>query len=839
MEASMVEQRFSLLHSTTERTCQQAKALLRSGLVRLLSLVLLLLAAPAWSAPPLTKPFLDANCIDCHDSETHKGGLNLDDLAFDPTKHANALTWELIHDRVAAGEMPPKNKRQPEAKEKSAWLAELSQGLRTASLAVQKKEGRGQVRRLTRAEYEATVNDLLHTHLGLRSLFPDDAEKGGFDKVGEGLTLSAAHFAAYQEVAEKALNAAIEHSGAVKWETDGAKHFKSREREFTNWGCWSEGNSIAIGSVLKYPSVTIITARAERSGRYRFTFTAQSRKNGGKSLPIAIGVHDWRTMRPGAPETSYWFDIPEGAPRTMTSEFHLDAHQHLHLWGPTLHYSNVLIDLAREGKRWDGRVLLLGQMKLEGPLMPDGTLDEWPSRSYRELFDTLPLQSLSKITGVPAQKGKPDRAYPISVKPKEDAERLLRRFLPKAFRRPVPEEIASRYVATAHEALDAGVPFYRAMLDGYKSILSSPHFLLLEQKSGVLDGYALASRLSYFLWNSVPDDELLAAAAKGELATPEGRAKQVDRMLKDLRIQRFEHSFVDQWLDLDKLDATSPDGVLYKEITPAMIVAAEQETRLYFHEMLAENRSVLESIHSDWTYANELLCDLYDLPEVSGYEMRKVPLAPQSRRGGFLTQASILKVTADGAKTSPIIRGKWVNERILGITPRPPPEDIPKIEPDIRGATTIREQLDKHRNTPACMSCHTIIDPPGFALETFDVMGGWRDFYRVPTSTGKTLTLPRFGNRPVNRGPAVESGFTMPDGRAFADITEYKALLLEDKERIVSAFTEKLLTYATGALVQFADRDDIAAIVTETKAKNYGLRSLIHAIVNSRPFLNR
>ena len=251
------------------------------------------------------KPFLEANCIDCHDSETTKGGLNLEKLAYEPTQHANAVTWELIHDRVARGEMPPKKKSQPDPKEKAAWLAELSQSLRNTSLAIQKKEGRGPVRRLTRAEYEATVNDLLHTHLGLRSLFPDDAEKGGFDKVGEGLTLSGEHFAAYQEAAEKALNIAIEHKAAVKWETDGARHFKSREREFTNWGLWSEGNSIVIGSVLKYPSVTIITGRAERSGRYRFTFTAHSRNNGGKSLPMAIGVHDWRTMRPGAPETSY------------------------------------------------------------------------------------------------------------------------------------------------------------------------------------------------------------------------------------------------------------------------------------------------------------------------------------------------------------------------------------------------------------------------------------------------------------------------------------------------------------------------------------------------------
>jgi hypothetical protein len=214
-------------------------------------------------------------------------------------------------------------------------------------------------------------------------------------------------------------------------------------------------------------------------------------------------------------------------------------------------------------------------------------------------------------------------------------------------------------------------------------------------------------------------------------------------------------------------------------------------------------------------------------------------VTPESRRGGLLTQASVLKVTADGAKTSPILRGKWVNERILGIVPPDPPDDIPKIEPDIRGTTTIREQLARHRDTPACMSCHSIIDPPGFALETFDVIGGWRDFYRMPKFTGSFVTLTRFNNRRVHRGPAVEPGYTMPDGRAFADITEYKTLLLNDKERIVSALASKLLTYATGAPIQFADREDISAIVTEASKDNFGLRTLLHAIIQSRPFLQK
>ena len=804
------------------------------------TLLFLLLSAPAWTAPALLTPFLQSHCNDCHDGETHKGGLNLDDLAYEPKQHANVLTWERVFDRVAKGEMPPKNKRQPVAADKSALLAELGKELRTASLARQAQEGRGPVRRLTRAEYETTVNDLLHLRTDLQSLFPEDAVTAGFDKVGEGLTLSAAHFAAYQAAADKVLNMAIQREKETSWEEDGATIFNHNPKGFTGWGSWLEGSAMVLPSRMHYPYLTIFSPQVLRSGRYRITFTAQARNNGGKRIPVVLGIHDSRAPKhPDNADINQWFDVGEDHPRTVTTELNLDARQQVHLFGPSLEDGLKVNRMKQKGESWSGRVLLLSRLKIEGPLKPDGTLDETPGLSYRELFDDLAVQPLSKITGVPAVKGKPELSWPVSAAPKQDAAQLLRRFLPKAFRRPVPEEIMAGYVAETHAALDGGEPFHRAMLDSYKAILCSPQFLMLQEKPGALDAYALASRLSYFLWNTGPDEALLAAAAKGDLGTREGRATQVERMLKDGRSERFERSFVDQWLELKNLNATSPDGALYGEIVPAMIVAAEQETRCFFHDLLAEDRSVLETIQSDWIYVNELLSALYDLPEVSGYEMRKVSLLPRSRRGGVLTQASILKVTADGAKTSPILRGKWVNERILGIVPPNPPDDVAKIEPDIRGATTIREQLAKHRSTPACMSCHTIIDPPGFALETFDVMGGWRDFYRMPKSTGAIFTLPRFNDRRVHRGPAVESGYTMPDGRAFADITAYKALLLDDKERIVSALAANLLTYATGAPVQFADRDDLAAIVANVRAKNFGLRSLIHAVVESRPFLNK
>ena len=801
---------------------------------RLLTLPLLLLTAPAWADPQLMTPFLEGNCLDCHDRETKKGGLNLEDLAFNPAKRANAVTWEHVFDRVAKGEMPPKKKRQPDAKEKAAWLAELAHHLRTTSLATQKTEGRGPVRRLTRTEYENTVNDLLHIKCDLKGLFPDDAVTAGFDKVGEGLTLSATHFARYQEAAEKALAEAIVRGSGVRSSEDGARLFQHRKENFTTYGNWVEDDCLVLNSLMFYPYTAIMGPRAQLSGRYRIRITAQARNNGGKSMPIAIGVHNGQSAKPDGPELLDLRDISETEMRTVTMEADLQRDEQIHVFGPTLIHRDYILPLGKKGERWTKHALVIKKMDIEGPLKSDGSVDEWPTQGYRKLFDNLPQRPLSEITGLPAIKGAPNPTMPVSTQPKVDAERLIRRFLPQAFRRPVPEPIAAPYVARVLKALDAGVNFHQAMLDGYKAILCSPHFLLHEETPGPLDAPALANRLAYFLWNGPPDEALLQA----DLSQAQERHAQVERLLRDPRSARFEEAFTGQWLDLQKINATSPDSALYPEFNPVLQLSALRETRLFFHELLAENRSLLEGVQSDWTYLNAPLGWLYGLPEITGYDLRKVPLPAGSHRGGFLTQASILKVTADGAKTSPILRGNWINEKILGIHPPPPPSDVAKIEPDIRGATTIRAQLAKHRNSPSCMSCHTVIDPPGFALETFDVIGGQRDFYRVPTSTGQIIEIQPSKKR-VNRGPAVEVGYTMPDGRAFANVTEYKALLLEDKDGLARALTENLLTYATGARVQFADRDDVEAIVKSLRTENYGLRSLIHSIVDSRPFLSK
>lgn len=797
------------------------------------------LSAPSVAEVP-ERAFLQRHCIDCHDRDGREAGLSLEDAVFAPNDPDNAGLWEKVFDRVARGEMPPPEADRPAADETKSFLSALEEPLRAAGLARHAREGRGPMRRLTRTEYENTVNDLLAIRVGLRELFPDDAITAGFDKVGAGLTLSASHFEGYQAAADKALDAAMpaKHFAPMRFAKTGAELFEARKKELDGHAACVDGDALVLTSRLFYPYTGVFSPWAPRGGRYRVTVTAQARNNDGRPLPLGIGVHDHTGFKPDAPDLSDWRDILETEPTTVTFEIDLEAEQQVFLFGPTLAHRDVVIPKHRAGEPWTKSALAITRLEVDGPLEADGTIASWPPQSYRILFGDLPLRRGSEVTGEKPPAGSPDPWVPASDDPRDDSRRLIAGFLPRAFRRPVSEEVVAEYVSRAHADLDAGVPFHKAMRDAWKAILCSPRFFMLEEVPGRLDGHAIASRLSYFLWNGPPDEPLSAAAASGSLDRPEGRYSHVERMLADRRAVRFEHDFLDQWLELAKIDATSPDGTLYPEFDAALRLSALQETRRVFHEMLVQDRGVEEIVAADWTFLNEPLAALYGLPTVSGHELRKASLPADSRRGGFLTQASILKVTADGTKTSPILRGKWVTQRILGITPPAPPDAVPAVEPDIRGATTIREQLAKHRSSDACAGCHRLIDPPGFALESFDAIGGWRDYYRVSHATGDTIQVPRV-NKHVHRGPAVEQGYVMPDGRAFADINAFKQIILEDSRDIAMPLAANLVAYATGAPVQFADRHDVAAIVDQAGAGEAGLRRLVHAVIESRLFLHK
>src|SRR5262245_1057589 len=308
-------------------------------------------------------------------------------------------------------------------------------------------------------------------------------------------------------------------------------------------------------------------------------------------------------------------------------------------------------------------------------------------------------------------------------------------------------------------------------------------------------------------------------------------------MLKDSRAAAFTQNFAGQWLGLRSIDATAPDPALYPEYDDVLKVAMVKETLLFFDEVLKNDLKLTNFVASDFTMLNGRLARHYDIPGVSGQEFRKVRLPKDSHRGGVLTMAGVMKVTANGTTTSPILRGAWVLDRILGTPPPKPTMDVEAVEPDIRGATTIREQLASHRERSECASCHAKIDPPGFALESFDVIGGWRDYDR---SVGKGEPAVVNGRTMrYKKGPAVDPADVLPDGSKFKDVDEFKQLLLKDKDRLARALAEKLLTYATGGPPAKTDRPEIDAVVARIRSKDYGFRSLVHEIVQSKVFQHK
>jgi len=502
-----------------------------------------------------------------------------------------------------------------------------------------------------------------------------------------------------------------------------------------------------------------------------------------------------------------------------------------------------------------GPGVALDWLEVEGPIFTS-----WPPESHKRIFGDLPIAPLpvdSKVTPpqrdfvlsqlplnvpVPRTDFPPEEAKrPLetvqSSQPAADARRLLGDFLPRALRRPVKPEMVELYVDLVVKQLSANACFEDAMRRAYVAVLTSPDFLFhaADHKS---DSYALASRLSYWLWNSPPDTELLRAAETGALTKPETLHAQVDRLLADPRSERFIADFTDQWLELSRIDETTPDSLLYPEFTQPMQYDMVAETRAFIRELIAKDLPARSLVDADFAMLTQRLSEHYGIPGVEGVEARRVPLPPGTHRGGLLTQASILKLTANGTVTSPVKRGVWVMDRFLDDPAPPPPPNVPAIEPDTRGATTIREQLALHRNNQGCAVCHVKIDPAGFALESFDPIGGFRERYR---SAGKGVpaaqeTKDRWLAH-YRIGLKVDASGQLPDGRAFGGIDDLKRLLASDPAGLARAFVSHMSRYATGADLTYSDRREIARILTETEAKQFGIRSLIHAIAQSPHFL--
>lgn len=465
-------------------------------------------------------------------------------------------------------------------------------------------------------------------------------------------------------------------------------------------------------------------------------------------------------------------------------------------------------------------------LEVEGPIIAD-----WPPASYRALFGDVPFK----------QAGRHVEA--VSEQPIRDAGNLLTAFMERAYRRPVAKEEFDRFYEFAKQLLKAEETFTEAMIATYSAVLASPEFLFHCGVPGELDDFALAERLAFFLGESMPDKQLSALARQGKLRESKTLRAEVDRLLDKPEAKRFVKEFLNSWLKLDEINDTDPDRELYPEYAGDwwLVNSMVEESRLYFGDLIARDRPARNVIDADYTFVDERLARHYGVPGVFGPSFRRQSLPENSPYGGILTQAAVLKVTANGTVTSPVLRGVYVMERLLGDPPSPPPPSVPAVEPDIRGAATIRELLKKHRADASCASCHKKIDPPGFALESFDVMGRWRENYRSLTQGSKRIEGEgRSGNEFVHYiGKEVDASGVTPGGGHFDDILQFKKLLLQDEEAIARNLTEQLLVYATGAPVGFADRDDVSAILDKSRASAFGVRTIIHEIIQSPLFLRK
>ncbi len=731
-------------------------------------------------------PFLRKHCADCHMDGASKGGLDLDKA---PTGLKDAETlrrWARLFDRVRDGEMPPPKKGTVAASERDAYLKTLGDSLTRADLARRKVV----FRRLNRTEYENTLRDLLGVHVDVRELLPEDATLHGFDTMGEALAASAELLQAYLEAVDLALDAAYGPEKEPKrlqlrfpLLQDVKAHVGDLHRETP------EG--VVLFSTNYCPSA-VRSFRVQDPGSYRVRIHARAFQS---EKPAVMSVHAGDVIVHRRPfHLVGHFELPPD--RMSVVEFTERFGR-----GDTFHPKPFGTGGGKHDSKGSG--VLIGDIEIEGPL------EAWPPPG-RALFAGATL---------------------------EDARAALLKLLPRAFRRPTPPAAVEPFVALVKAQLDAGRSYRDALRVGLKGVLVAPEFLFRAEPQ--VDDFALAWRLSYFLWSSMPDAALLEAAGKGSLRTPEGLRAQTERLLADPKAVAFTKNFTGQWLSLRDIDFTEPDRKLYPEFDELLKASMLAETEAHFAEILRGDRSLLEFIDADWAMLNRRLAEHYGLPALEGLELRRVALPKDSPRGGVLTQGAVLKVTANGSNTSPVVRGVWVLDHLLGRPAPPPPPGVPAVEPDIRGVTTLREQLEKHRNEPRCAGCHAQIDPPGFALESFDVIGGWRDRYR---SLGAGEKVERFTD-PNKRmrvqyklGPPVDASGTLADGAAFQEIRAFKKLLLRDPDGLGRALAGKLLAYALGRGIGFSDREDVAKIVAAVKDKNYGFRSLVHEIVRSPTF---
>lgn len=780
-------------------------------------------------APKKIRSFLKTYCSECHGGASAEGDFEL--VFLKPIKtSSDAEYWQLALDNLHLGEMPPETAPQPkpaELRDVTAWIeAELG---RAAAL-LRGDSGEVVLRRLNRTEFEYTVEDLFGVRGNYAEGFPEDAKAEGFRNNGAALMLSAEQIEQYWKAAEFILDRTIvtrpkpdtraisftlrdirEREEEKKKQQEARRKEKGytptkselerqkRQRESGNYGSPyfpDFGDQDALIAVRYTKPSTHDDFRVREPGWYHFAVTGYAVRSPGKSVRVQVLHGD--AGKDSIPKIADVIQFDEGDPQEHEYKVYLQPNQRI--WLELIDGTNWL-----PGSRIETSTdvaVAIRRIEMEGPI-----LEQWPPRGHRMLLGERDALSLSD----------------------DEIPAILSALAPHLFRRPVDDSIVADYISFYRE-IRATEGSLIAFKETIKGMMASPMFLYHVEPGSAPDSYALANRLSYFLWRSAPDSELLGLAALGKLRDGAVLTQQVQRLLASDKSERFLRDFTDQWLHLDEIGEMQPDSKLYPEYDSQLEVAMIEETRSFIRELLRTDEPLINLIDSEWAMLNDRIAQHYGISGVKGNDFRRVRLNKSDTvRGGLLTQASFLNLTSNGTTTSPVVRGVFVLDQILGTPAPPPPPDVPPIEPDIRGASTIQEQLAKHREITQCNNCHRKIDPYGIALENFDVIGGWRASYRALKPTVNP-------NRPeVIAGKPVESNDTMPRHGSFSDFREFRELLKKDEQLVHTNMARKLATFALGRSMTFADEQTLTSIAAQTKSTG-GLRTMIKLLVTSELF---
>lgn len=785
-------------------------------------------AAPMSDFGKEIKPFLEQHCVVCHGEEKQKGDLRIDTLAPDFVNSGLAGRWTDVMDRINSGEMPPKKQPRPNIEIATAVTEWIASQLTEAESARQSSSGeKVSFRRLSRDEYRNTLRDLLGVTYDARDPagLPEDPDWQGFERIGSVLTLSPAHVEKYLAAAETVLNEAIAlgpqpKSQITKWTAARLRLPGDVADRLATRGLLDK---VRVDIVPNNGALDAVDLNIKTGGDYLVRVTLSGlRPADGRPPRLRLYATDiGRTL------FEQDVEAPEDQPQTIQFRTHLPAGTHLIRIvnavpgpNPEERASRPLgtkpfftmkarqpwqIKLTDDDFKPIWPTLLLDSIEWEGPVQPS-----WPSPAHRQIF----------FAGESATK---DSAY---------ARDILSRFATRAYRRPVKPAELERLLSLFDNSRKLGDSFESAVKTGLLAVLASNHFIYLVEGSATatsprLTDWELASRLSYFLWSTAPDQRLLDLAGQGTLHLPQTLHAEVRRMMDDPKIAAFADSFPRQWLQLRRVGMFVPDRKIYPDYDEYLEKSMVQETTSFFGEVMRHNLSIANFLDSDWTMLNGRLALLYGIGDVQGEAMQRIALKREDHRGGLLTQASILSLTSDGTRHRPVHRGKWVLESIYASPPPPPPPNVTAIKPTAvkEPKTTLRAKIEAHRSDAGCAACHRKIDPLGLAFDNYDAIGHWRTEEAVREGEGEN--------------PKLDPAGELPDGRKFADAGELKKLMLADIDKFNAAFINKLATYALRRGMTFDDRKRLHAVAETSKANGYKLQPLIESLVLSDLFQKR